>query len=140
MSPSEFWYTKQEGSIVAFIINKVNNDFVEAQKALRGLYIYKDIYSTIYALEKLCYYTFILFKVLNNLITHYCLVRENLFRVLIQVNNQFIKILTVDLIKCNSVLNNLLCQKLLKLAFVKAPMILIKLSLLGRCFVLYTGD
>ena len=39
ISASELQYTKEEAFIPPFIINKINNNTIEAQKAIRRLYI-----------------------------------------------------------------------------------------------------
>ena len=53
-------------------------------KFYRGLKGFKrSIYLTIYTLKKFYYYAFLLFKVFNNLIVYYYLVKENLLKVLI---------------------------------------------------------
>ena len=61
----------------------MNNNSVKAYKTLKGPHIYRIIYLIICVFKKLYYYTFILFKVLNNSIAYYYLVKENLFKAFI---------------------------------------------------------
>ena len=62
--------------------------------------------SAIRALKQLCYYAFILLKILIYLFTQCVLGRKDVFSINIKVENKVLKIVTVNLIKCNLVLNN----------------------------------
>jgi len=63
--------------------------------------------SAIRALKQLCYHAFVLLKILAYLFTQCVLGRKDVFSISVKVENKVLKVVTINLIKCNLVLNNL---------------------------------
>jgi hypothetical protein len=64
--------------------------------------------SAIRVLEQLYYHTFVLFEILIYLFAQCVPGKKDIFSISIKVENKVLKVVTINLIKCNLVLNNLL--------------------------------
>ena len=62
--------------------------------------------SAICVLEQLYYHTFVLFEILIYLFTQCVPGRKDIFNISIKVENKVLKVVTINLIKYNLVLNN----------------------------------